>query len=113
MTMGGNTATYTFIHVVESAAARYLGINAQDRETELDKSNLDQYKDVLEKMDYKADTEIGFGNPATEMARIIKAKNIDLLVMGAHGHKGFKDLIYGSTVDALRHKVDIPVLVIN
>ncbi|HEU5053887.1 MAG TPA: Nramp family divalent metal transporter [Hanamia sp.] len=113
MTMGGNTASYTLIHVVESAAARYLGINAQDQETELDKSNLDQYKNVLEKMDYKADSEIGFGNPATEMARIIKAKNIDLLVMGAHGHKGFKDLIYGSTVDALRHKVDIPVLVIS
>lgn len=113
MMIGGKTASYTFIHVVESAAARYLGINAQDHETELDKNNLNQYKEVLEKMDYKAETEIGFGNPAQEMARIIKDQNIDLLVMGAHGHKGFKDLIYGSTVDALRHKVGIPVLVIS
>lgn len=113
MMIGGKTASYTFIHVVESAAARYLGINAQDYETELDKNNLGKYKEVLEKMDYKADTKIGFGNPATEMARIIKTHNIDLLVMGAHGHKGFKDLIYGSTVDALRHKVEIPVMVIS
>ena len=111
--IGGKTASYAFIHVVESAAARYLGMNAQDHETELDKNNLAQYKDVLEKMDYKAETEIGFGNPASEMARIVKAQDIDLLVMGAHGHKGFKDLIYGSTVDALRHKVGIPVLVVN
>lgn len=111
--IGGKSATFTFIHVVESAAARYLGMNAQDYETEFDKNNLSQYKEVLKKMDYKADTKIGFGNPAAEMARIIKAQNIDLLVMGAHGHKGFKDLIYGSTVDALRHKVEIPVLVIS
>ncbi len=113
MMIGGKSASYTFIHVVESAAARYLGINAQDHETELDKNNLGQYKEVLEQMDYKAETKIGFGNPATEMARIIKAQNVDLLVMGAHGHRGFKDLIYGSTVDALRHKVEIPVMVIS
>jgi manganese transport protein len=113
MMIGGKNASYTFIHVVESAAARYLGTNAQDQETELDQNNLDQYKNVLTKMGYHADTEIGFGNPAGEMARIIKDQDIDLLVMGAHGHKGFKDLIYGSTVDALRHKVGIPVLVIS
>lgn len=113
MMIGGKSASYTFIHVVESAAARYLGINAQDHETELDKNNLGQYKEVLEQMNYKAETKIGFGNPATEMARIIKAQNVDLLVMGAHGHRGFKDLIYGSTVDALRHKVEIPVMVIS
>ena len=111
--IGGKTASYTFIHVVESAAARYLGLNAQDYETQLDKNNLAQYRQVLEKMDYKAETQIGFGNPASEMSKIITAQNIDLLVMGAHGHKGFKDLIYGSTVDALRHKIKIPVLVVN
>lgn len=111
--IGGKAASYSFIHVVESAAARYLGMNALDYETQLDNNNLTQYKRILEQMDYKADTQIGFGNPATEMSRIISEQNIDLLVMGAHGHKGFKDLIYGSTVDALRHKIKIPVLVVN
>jgi manganese transport protein len=33
--------------------------------------------------------------------------------MGAHGHKGFKDLLFGTTVDAVRHKVKIPVLIVN
>jgi manganese transport protein len=54
-----------------------------------------------------------FGNPAKEMAKIIGDQKIDLLVMGAHGHKGIKDLIFGSTVDALRHKINAPVLVVN
>ncbi len=111
--IGGKTASYTFIHVVESAAARYLGMNAQDYETELDKTNLAQYRQLLQKMDYKAATQIGFGNPAAEMAKIITKNDIDLLVMGAHGHKRFKDLLYGSTIDTLRHKIKIPVMVIN
>jgi len=33
--------------------------------------------------------------------------------MGAHGHKGLKDLIFGTTVDSVRHKVNIPVLIIR
>ncbi|HUZ61401.1 MAG TPA: Nramp family divalent metal transporter [Hanamia sp.] len=111
--IGGTQATYTFIHVVESAAARYLGKNTSDYETHLDKSNLDAYQERLEQLHYKADTQVGFGSPALELARIILDQNIDLLVMGAHGHKGFKDIIFGSTVDALRHKIKIPVLVIN
>jgi manganese transport protein len=111
--IGGKDASYTFIHVVESAAARYLGRNAHDLETESDKNNLTKYQDKLEQMNYKAGMQIGFGTPALEMSKIISEQNIDLLVMGAHGHRGFKDLIFGSTVDALRHKIKIPVLVVN
>ena len=99
--------------MVESAAARYLGINAHDYETEADKNNLEKYQQRLEQMNYKASIQIGFGTPAIEMSKIISEENIDLLVMGAHGHRGFKDLIFGSTVDALRHKIKIPVLVVN
>ena len=111
--IGGKLATYTFIHIVESAAAQYLGINAHDFETESDQSNLKKYEDRLKQMNYKANSQIGFGRPAVEMSKIILNENVDLLVMGAHGHRGFKDLIFGSTVDALRHKIKIPVLVVN
>ena|SRR5665213_1318227 len=111
--IGNKEATYTFIHVVESAAARYFGKNTLDHETQLDYDNLVKYRDKLEEMNYKAETQIGFGNPASELARIITEQKIDLLVMGAHGHKGLKDIIFGSTVDALRHKINIPVLVVK
>ncbi|HET7115618.1 MAG TPA: universal stress protein, partial [Hanamia sp.] len=111
--IGGKQATYTFIHVVESAAARYFGKNASDHETHLDRSNLEAYQKRLEQLGYKAETQVGFGSPAKELAKIIESQNTDLLVMGAHGHKGLKDLIFGSTVDALRHKIKIPVLVVK
>jgi len=111
--IGTKNATYTLIHVVESAAARYFGKNTLDHETQLDNDNLVKYREKLEQMNYKADTQIGFGNPASELAKIILEQKIDLLVMGAHGHRGLKDIIFGSTVDALRHKINIPVLVVK
>ncbi|HNP97061.1 MAG TPA: universal stress protein [Cyclobacteriaceae bacterium] len=33
--------------------------------------------------------------------------------MGAHGHNLIKDLIFGTTVDTVRHRVAIPVLIVR
>ncbi|MEO9004162.1 MAG: Nramp family divalent metal transporter [Ginsengibacter sp.] len=111
--LGGKRAKYTFIHIVESAAARYFGKNASDHETQLDQSNLEEYKERLEQLGYASDACIGYGKPAVEIAKIVGQQNIDILIMGAHGHRGFKDIVFGSTVDALRHKINIPVLVVK
>jgi manganese transport protein len=36
-----------------------------------------------------------------------------MLVIGAHGHKGIKDFIYGTTIDKVRHEVSIPVFIVK
>ncbi len=113
LNQGGKSATYTFIHVVESAAAIYLGKNTMDYETQLDNDSLVKYQTDLKELGYKVDIQIGFGDAASEIIRIILLQDMDLLVMGAHGHKGFKDLVFGTTVDAVRHKIKIPLFVIN
>lgn len=112
LNQGGNTSKYTLIHIVESAAARYHGENTSDLETLTDKASLTKYKEVLEISGYEVDIQIGFGNTSSAIARIINECGIDLLIMGVHGHKGIKDLILGTTVDSLRHKIKIPLLVI-
>jgi manganese transport protein len=33
--------------------------------------------------------------------------------MGAHGHRGLKDLIFGNTINGVRHEVGAPVLVVG
>jgi manganese transport protein len=43
----------------------------------------------------------------------VKKSNCDLLIMGSHGHKGIKDIIFGSTADEVRHKVSIPVMIVK
>jgi manganese transport protein len=110
---GGKKATYVLMHVVETAGARYYGDQAMDHETQSDVNNLDQYVEALRKLGYKGEAKIGYGTAATAIANIINAQKIDFMVMGSHGHKAFKDLIFGTTVNKVRHMVNIPVLVVK
>ncbi|MEO8885263.1 MAG: Nramp family divalent metal transporter [Mucilaginibacter sp.] len=110
---GGKAAKYTLMHVVETAGAYYNGTDVMDHETQSDVDNLDQYVIALQKLGYKAEAKIGFGTAATAIAEIVKNEKIDFIVMGSHGHKAIKDLIFGTTVNKVRHKVNVPVLVVK
>ena len=110
---GGKTARYTLMHVVETAAARYLGTQAMDMETQSDVNNLQKYADELCNLGYDAHARIGYGATAAAIADVVKEENVDFVVMGSHGHKFLKDLIFGTTVNAVRHKVKVPVLIVK
>lgn len=110
---GGKQARYYLIHVVETAAARYYGESALDHETQSDTENLQKYCDNLAELGYQASPHIGFGGTVQAIVSISKDCDLQLLVMGAHGHKGLKDLILGTTVNSVRHKVTIPVLIVR
>jgi len=84
-----------------------------DHETQSDADNLDTYVAALVKLGYKAKSHIGFGTAASSIAEIVNNDHIDFIVMGSHGHKALKDLIFGTTVNSVRHKVNIPVLVVK
>ena len=62
---------------------------------------------------YNIATELGFGKPHKIIPQIINEGNFDILVMGTHGHTGFKDLIFGTTVEQLRHKINIPLFIVK
>lgn len=109
--IGGKDADYTLVHVVETVAARYSGKNSDDIETRSDEAELKNYEIELIKNNYKCKAIIAYGNPSNAIAEASVKENSDLIVMAAHGHKGFKDLWKGSTLDSLRHKVKIPVMI--
>ena len=56
---------------------------------------------------------IGYGNRAKEIVRTVRESNADMLVIGAHGHAGIKDFIYGETINTVRHELKIPVLIVH
>ncbi len=109
--IGGNTATYILVHVVETVAARYSGKQSDDQETRTDKEELELFVTELKKNNFNTESIIGYGNPAKAIADIASTEQVDLIVMAAHGHRGIKDLLLGSTLDTLRHRVKIPVLI--
>ncbi|WP_158795746.1 Nramp family divalent metal transporter [Pedobacter sp. L105] len=110
---GGKHGEYHLIHIVETAVARYHGKTTMDHETLSDTDNLEKYSSNLKELGYHAIPHIGFGNASRAIADITKTNDLELLVMGAHGHNGLKDLIFGTTVEAVRHKITVPVLVVR
>jgi manganese transport protein len=110
---GNENSNYLIIHIVESASANLLGENSNDNETTKDKEQLEQYVNQLQAKGLKVTAEVGYKSRVKEIVRIVKEKKADLIVMGAHGHSGVKDIIYGETVNAVRHELKIPVLIVT
>lgn len=110
---GGKKATYLLIHIVESAGALMMKQDIRDFEFRSDQKNLEKYAHELKAGGYDVHLKIGYGNPKKAIPELVNQFKADLLVMGAHGHKGFKDVVFGTTVDAVRHNIHIPLLIVR
>lgn len=107
-----NSVIY-LIHIVESAPSKLLGTDTDDLETRDDQSKLNAYVTLVEERGFSAVSKLGFKERTKEISRMVKEADADLLVIGAHGHKGLKDWIYGQTIDSVRHRLKIPILIVN
>jgi manganese transport protein len=104
---------FILIHIVESALSKVLGKDTDDLESRSDQEHIDFYADRLMQIGFEATGILGFNQRAKEIVRIVKENNVDMLVIGAHGHAGIKDWFYGQTIDSVRHELKIPVLVVH
>ncbi|WP_309614374.1 Nramp family divalent metal transporter [Flavobacterium sp.] len=111
--IGNKETKYTLIHVVETVGAMIYGNKTSDFETTTDEKLLLDYKRLLEEKGFKIEVKLGFGKPGKIIPKIINEGNYDLLIMGTHGHTGLKDLIFGTTVDNVRHKISIPLFIVK
>ncbi|MES2332845.1 MAG: Nramp family divalent metal transporter [Bacteroidota bacterium] len=110
---GHTSVTYILLHVVESVSARYLGEASDDDETRRDRLRIENYVSQLHQKGYMVESRIGYRSRVSEIIRIVKETEADMLVMGAHRHSGLKDYIFGETIEDVRHGLSIPVLIVN
>ena len=113
LAQGKKEANYTLLHIIESVSANYLGASSDDAETQKDRHRLDIYAQQLSELGYKVTTQLGYRNRVKEIVRLVKEANADLLIVGAHRHRGLKDYLFGETIDSVRHDLDIAILIIN
>ena len=113
LAQGRQTAQYVLMHIVETASSGYLGEATDDFETRNDKERLQLYANQLQNLGFTVTTHLGYRNRVNEIVRIVHEEGADMLIMGAHRHTGIKDLLYGETVDSVRHKLAIPVLIVS
>lgn len=110
---GNKQAHYVLVHVVETAGAMVYGSDIADMESAEDAAALEKYRLQLADAGYHVEIRIGYGNPKRVIPKMVTEFQADLLVMGAHGHQFFHDLIFGTTLDAVRHRIDIPLLIVR
>ncbi len=108
--LGGTQANYRLIHILESTNAVMYGADTNDEESREDNKNLEAYKKQLMDQGYQCESLLGYGRPQTVIPELVK--DCDLLVMGTHGHKTLKDLLFGTTVESVRHKISIPLVLV-
>jgi manganese transport protein len=106
-------AELCLLHVVEGAGGMVFGPDAYDSEAREDEEYLNQLGGALSHRGLRVETFLGFGDVTGELIRLVQENRIDLLVMGGHGHKGLRDLLFGSTVSPVRHGLETPVIVVR
>ncbi|NHM07835.1 iron/manganese transporter [Flavobacterium sp. CYK-4] len=113
ISLGGKDAHYTLIHIVETVGAMMYGSTIKDHETTIDEQLLHEYFQMLSEKGYQVTTKLGFGKPGKAISDFINSRDFDMLIMGTHGHHTFKDLLFGTTVDKVRHEIKIPLFLIK
>jgi manganese transport protein len=102
------------LHVEEGVTSQMYGSEASTAEVEAGRMYLDRLVSALTAMNVNVETAIRHGSrPRTEIVAYAREINADLLVMGAHGHQRLKDLIFGTTIDPVRHALKVPILVVR
>jgi len=105
-------ATLYLLHVEEDVTSQVYGAEASTAEVEAGEKYLRQIAQQLEDNHILVHTVVRYSrNPKREIIRYGRELDPDLVVMGAHGHKGLKDIVFGTTINAVRHKLKAPLLI--
>ncbi len=108
-----NHARIVLFHIVEGVGAQLFGTNAYDDEARDDQDHLNRHVAQLRETGIEVEAILGFGKVQKEIVRLAREHKADLLMMGGHGHRGLKDVIFGTTISRVRHELKIPVLVVQ
>ena len=70
-------------------------------------------RDMLQTQGISAQVVIRSGEPDAEILKEIEGQDYNLVAMATHGHSFIGDLLFGSVSRTLKHKIDIPLLLIK
>ena len=102
------------LHVEEGVTSQVYGQAASTAEVEAGQQYLERIAQSLRNQGIAVETVITHStSPTKEIVRYAREISPDLLIMGAHGHGGLKDLIFGNTINPVRHHLQIPMLIVR
>ena len=103
------------VHVADGFAARHyerLKL-AESQEMKDDRVYLETAADKLRGSGLVVNTFLALGDPAAGILQTAVEHKCDLIAMTTHGHRLLGDIVYGSTINEVRHKAIIPILLVR
>jgi nucleotide-binding universal stress UspA family protein len=76
-------------------------------------TKMDEFVEEFFKRIVRPKTKILIGDIIEEIIKYIKAKGINLVIIGTHGRKGMDRIILGSIADRVIKSAPVPVLSVN
>ncbi|MCZ2146926.1 MAG: Nramp family divalent metal transporter [Bryobacterales bacterium] len=102
------------LHVEEGVTSRVYGNLAETAEVERGQQYFEGILANLRAQGIPSDLVVRHStDPRQEIVRLARELQPDLVVMGAHGHKGIQDIIFGATINGVRHDLAIPLLIVK
>jgi len=109
-------AQLVLVHVADGFVARLQDqFNLADsEEIKDDQSYLDKVSTILKNEGFDVKAVLVQGRePVDGILSVVQDEGCDLIAMATHGHHFIEDMILGSVADTLRHRTDIPILMIR
>jgi manganese transport protein len=102
------------LHVEEGVTSQVYGQDSSTAEVEAGEQYLERIAQSLRDQGVTVETAISHSpSPRKEIVRYAREIHPDLIIMGAHGHGGLKDLIFGNTINPVRHSLQLPMLIVR
>jgi universal stress protein A len=103
------------LHVSTGWAAQWQqNLNLRDsQEMHEDRAYLEKVCADLEAEGFKVTARHAAGKPSEEILKAARTEHCDLIAMTTHGHRLLSDLIYGETIEKVRHESEIPIFLVR
>src|ERR1700758_4590154 len=108
-------ARLLLVHVADGWVARNFDQLklAESEEMKEDRAYLEKRVRELTAEGFSCDAVMALGEPSDEIIKLAREKHVGLIAMTTHGHRFISDILYGATVEKVRHKVEVPVLLLK
>jgi nucleotide-binding universal stress UspA family protein len=109
-------AQIILVHVSDGFVARLQDqLNLADsEEIKDDQAYMDKVSSSLQKDGFNVKAVLVQGKePVDGILSVAQDEGCDLIAMATHGHQFLEDMLLGSVADTLRHRTDIPILMIR
>jgi nucleotide-binding universal stress UspA family protein len=110
------SAEILLVHVADGWAARnYDRLNlAESEEIREDRAYLDRTATSLrDTSGLTVATRLAMGDPPREILKLADEESCDLIAMTTHGHRLVGDIMFGSTIEYVRHRCKAPLLIVT